>query len=191
MRNETQKFEKDIIKFKGSVGELVVKNDSDLEKASVLLTSINKVLGSIEEEKNKVLKPLNEAVKAERARWKPIETVYEDMVAGIRSKMSIYQTDKFNQARIDTQKLADRMGEGKGKLKVETVQAKLAQIEQPKKKVAKVSFREDKVLKIVDESKIPRKYLVIDEKSVKDDLKKSIDVPGAVLETVLVPVDLG
>lgn len=191
MRNETQRFEKDIIKFKGSVGELVVKNDSDLEKASVLLTSINKVLGSIEGEKNKVLKPLNEAVKAERARWKPIETVYEDMVAGIRSKMSIYQTDKFNQARIDTQKLADRMGEGKGKLKVETVQAKLAQIEQPQKKVASVSFREDRVLKIVDESKIPRKYLVIDKTAVKDDLKNGIDVPGAILETVLVPVDLG
>lgn len=191
MRNETQRFEKDIIKFKGSVGDLVVKNDSDLEKASVLLTSINKVLGSIEEEKNKVLKPLNEAVKAERARWKPIETVYEDMLAGIRSKMSIYQTDKFNQAKIDTQKLADRMGEGKGKLKVETVQAKLAQIEQPQKKVASVSFREDKVLKIIDESKIPRKYLVIDKTAVKDDLKNGIDVPGAVLETVLVPVDLG
>lgn len=189
MRNETQRFEKDIIKFKGSVGDLVVKNDSDLEKASVLLTSINKVLGSIEGEKNKVLKPLNEAVKAERARWKPIETVYEDMVAGIRSKMSIYQTDKFNKAKIDARGIADLMG--KGKFTVESVQDKLAQIEQPKKKVAKVSFREDRVLKIVDESKIPRKYLVIDKTAVKDDLKNGIDVPGAILETVLVPVDLG
>ncbi|MGE9196003.1 siphovirus Gp157 family protein, partial [Escherichia coli] len=89
-----------------------------------------------------------------------------------------------NKAKIDARGIADLMG--KGKFTVESVQDKLAQIEQPKKKVAKVSFREDRVLKIVDESKIPRKYLVIDKTAVKDDLKNGIDVPGAVLETVLV-----
>jgi len=191
MRNKTQEFEKSIIIYQNDASKLVVKDDTSLEQASVFLTNVNKILKSIGEEKDKVLKPLNEAVKAERARWKPIETVYETLVADVRAKMSSYQTEKFNKAQIQTDKIAARIGEGKGKIKLETASAKIAAIEQPEKKVASISFREDKVLKIVDINQIPRSYMVVDEKAVKQALKDGINVPGAVLETVLTPVDRG
>ena len=85
------------------------------------------------------------------------------------------------------------MGEGKGKLRVETAVKKIENIETPDHQVATeaglVKFREDKVLKITDETKIPREYLVVDEKKLLEALKGGVIVPGAEIDIKMTPVN--
>ncbi len=188
MKNNIKVYQESIIKFSEEAKKVVITDDESLEEASKFLSKINKILDAIQSEKLKITAPLNEALKVERARWKPLETVYEDLIADTRNKLSLYQTAKMKQAEADYVKIAKQVGNGK--LNIDTAQEKIEQINQPQKKVAKVSFREDKVLKIVNIAKIPDEYWVVDEKAVKEALKAGKEVPGAVLDIVLTPVDL-
>ena len=181
-------YKENITKIISVESELVVQSDEQLETGTVLLKKLNDIVKAIDDEKSKVLDPLNAAIKAERARWKPIESMYEVALASIRNKISKYQTQKMNNAKKEEEAIANRIGEGKGKIKIETAAKKFTEIDRPDKKIGNVSFREDKVLKIIDISKIPREYMVVDEKAVRNALKEGKEVAGAILETVLTPV---
>lgn len=170
-----------------------VKDPKSMEVASKMLSELNVQLDRITEEKEKVTKPLNEALKAERGRWKPIETILETSIDHLRGSISEYQTAEVKRVREEEARIANRVGEGKGKLKVETAVAKIEAIDTPESKVitaaGMVSFREDKVLVIQDESKIPDEYWVIDEKKLLDALKGGASVPGAELDIKMIPLN--
>ncbi len=164
-----------------------------MSKAVVILSKLNQFNDQIKEEKEKVTKPLNEALKAERGRWKPLEAMYEDAIEGLRGKMSAYQTAVEKERREKEMAIASRIKEGRGNLSLETAVKKIDSLEKVEKEVATdaglVQFREVQKLKIMDEMLIPREYLVIDEKRVLEALKAGREVAGAVVETVQVPVN--
>lgn len=186
-------IEKQISPVVEEVQALIIKDAKSMKHATELLSKINQVGDKITEEKEKVTKPLNQALKAERARWKPVEDVYEEAVSIIRGKMTEYQTAEIKKQREEEARIAARVGEGKGKLKVETAVKKIEDIERVDDKVktesGMVKFREDKVLKIMDETFIPDEYWVLDEKKILGALKAGVDVPGAVLEIKMVPLN--
>lgn len=192
-KNEVTVLEKTIAPIVAEATALVIKDEDDMFKATELLSKLNKVNDRITEEKEKVTVPLNEALSAERARWKPTELMYKKGIDYLRSQLSIYQTAKVRAAKKEETKIASRMGEGRGKLSVETAVRKIGEIDQPEKRVetteGMVSFRTDKVLKVVDESLIPRKYLKVDEEAVLAALVGGQDVPGAVVEEIQVPIN--
>lgn len=172
---------------------IVVKDQKSMESASLMLSELNKFADRIDEEKQKVLKPLNTARTAEINRWKPVLGPIEEATDYLRKTISMFQTAEIKRAREEEARIAERVGEGKGKLKVETAVQKIENIARPEAQVATeaglVKFREDKVLKITDETKIPREYLVVDEKKLLEALKGGITVPGAELDIKMVPVN--
>ncbi len=145
------------------------------------------------EEKEKVTKPLNQALKAERARWKPLEDMYTEAIEALRTTMTIYQTELVRVQKEEQAKIAARVGEGRGHLKVETAVKKLSEVATPEKEVSTnaglVQFREVKVLKIVDLDMISREYFDLNESRLLTDLKAGIVVPGAEIETKQVPAN--
>lgn len=191
--NELAVIERDLIGEIDVAKAVQIVDAKSMTHATAALSRLNKISDRITEEKEKITKPLNEALKAERARWKPLEAQLEAGIGAIRTAMSTYQTKKLQEEREAEAKIAARVGEGKGKLKVETAVKKIDEIERADKIVASgegvVKFREDKRVKIMDETMIPREYLVIDEKKVLEALKEGKSVPGAVLEVVQVPVN--
>ena len=170
---------------------LKIKSQADLVTATEILSKLNKFVDKVTEEKEKVTRPLNEALKAERARWKPIENQYTEAIETVRKLMTDYQTNLVKQQKEEEMKIAARIGEGKGKLRIETAVKKLDAITKAEKEYAKteglVQFAEQKVLKITDLSLIPRQYLIVDEKAVLEALKAGQSVPGAELDTIQVP----
>lgn len=186
-------IEKQIHPLVKSAEKLEIVDAKGMKEATEQLSQLNKLGDKIQAEKEKVTKPLNEALKAERARWKPVETVYEEAIEIIRGKMSEYQTNEIKKQREEEARIAARVGEGKGKLKVETAVKKIDEMERVDEKVnsesGMVKFREDKVLKIMDETLIPREYLMLDEKKILATLKAGGKVLGAVLETKMVPLN--
>jgi len=170
-----------------------IANPNDMTEATEVLSKLNIFSDRMQEEKERITKPANEILKAERSRWKPLETMYDNATTHLRSLISAYQTEQVRKQREEEAKIAARVGEGKGKLKIETAVRKMGEVDAPLEKVSTESgmlkFREDKKLKITDAAKIPREYLVVDEKKVLEALKAGIEVKGAEIELIQVPIN--
>ncbi len=181
-------IEKEVIPLIKEANNLEIYTPKDMTQAVSILSELNKFSDKIEAEKSKITKPLNEALKAERARWKPLETRYDGAISLLRSRISTYQTKATQEARLAQEKIASRIGEGRGHIKLETALEKLNNIETPEEIVSteqgSITFREVQKLNIIDESKIPREYLLPNEKKILDTLKG--DTPVAGCEIILI-----
>lgn len=183
--NQLAIIQKQIVPIAERAIAMKIATTKDMVEATEILSQLNKINDKIIQEKEKVTVPLNQALKAERNRWKPAEEKYTEAIQAIRDEMENYQTELVRIEREKQQKIADRVA--RGTLKVETAIRKLDEVETPETEIATtaglVQFAEVKVLKIVDDSLIPREYLIVDEKAILDALKAGKVVPGAELET--------
>jgi len=181
-------IEKEIKPLVAKAKSISITTKEDMPPAVEMLSNLNKTLDRITEEKEKVTKPLNEALKAERGRWKPFELELEESISYLRKAMSEYQTEATRIAKEEEDKIASRIGAGKGKLTMETASKKFDAIERADELVSTeagaVKFRKVKKLLITDETKIPRHYLVVNEALLFEDLKKGVAVFGAEIQEV-------
>lgn len=194
-------IEKEIHPIVAKAETQTIKSASDMQKAVELLSTVNKQLDKIVAEKEKVTKPLNEALKAERGRWKPFETILESAISTLRSRISAYQTEQTRLAAIEAEKVASRIKPGKGNLSVEKGIEKLGEINTPTKAVAtssgSVKFREDKKLKITDLKKLQGyavrtqdwSFFDLNESELLKQLKEGKTIPGAEIEIIQTPVN--
>lgn len=178
---------------------LAIATPAQLEEASEALSMLNQYRDRLIDEKEKVTKPLAQALKAERARWAPIETRLDAAIQALRAGMSAYQTQTKRASDAAAERIAARVGEGRGKLKAETAVAKLAQLETPLKNVAtesgSVQFRTMKKLVVDDERELIVSLLSYDSTLVSYSesgalrlLKEgNTDIKGAHIEEEQVP----
>ena len=172
---------------------LVIESAEDMTKSAELLSQCNKYLDAVVEDREKLTKPINQSLKEIRAKYKPTETILETAIVALRQEQSRYQTEMLRKQREEEARIAARVKEGKGNLKLETAVRQIEEIEKPEEVVSTdsgtVKFREQKVLKITDESKVPDEYWVIDEKVLLEALKAGTLVAGAEIELISVPVN--
>lgn len=165
---------------------IVVKDETSMKVAVAMLSELNSRNDQITEEKEKVTKPLNEALKAERGRWKPIETNLEMAIGALRKTIGAYQTAETARVKEEQSKIALRVGEGKGKIKIETAVARIEDIEQPEAKIVTesgiVKFRTDKKFEIMDVVLLSEveggKYVLPNEVLIRSAMKAGIEVAG-------------
>lgn len=172
---------------------ITISDKQSMEEATVVLSLINKKLDEITEDKEKLTKPLNAALKEIRERYKPWETQLTAQKDIIRQAMGTYQLEATKRAEEEAQLIADRISPGKGNLSMETALERLASIDTPDAKTetehGSVSFRKDKVLKVIDQSLIPREYFDLNESRLTKALKQGTIVNGATLEEKLTPIN--
>ncbi len=170
-----------------------ISNDKDLTQAVEILSNLNKMGDSIKEKKETITKPLNLALKNARELFKPIENPYEEAIEILRNKMSKYQTLKVAKEAEEKAKVASRIGEGKGKLKLETAIEKIEEIGVTEKNISteagSVNFRTVKKFEVVDILKIPHAYLQVNESLVTKLMKEGKEVPGCRYYTEQVPAN--
>jgi hypothetical protein len=175
-------FEKEMVPFIKQAQEVVITSLKDMTGAVSFLSTLNKKLDTIVAEKERVTKPLNEALKAERARWKPFETQLESAIESVRSAMMRYQTTVAQQAREKEAKIMARMGEGKGHIKVETAVRKLGEIERADEHVStdagSVRFREARRFEVVDIVMLPMQFHLADEVKIRKTMTEGVELPG-------------
>lgn len=188
-----------VFKENGTVPKIA--GDDDMVLATKSLSLFNTALKELTTEKEKLTKPLNAALKEIRARYKPAEDKLGGFIEKIRDSMSDYQTAETKRADEEAAKIAARVGDGRGKLGVETAARKLGEIAVPVKAIGTnagaVHFRTDKVLKITDIDKIRGfaartgnwSFFELDESTLLTALKNGQAVPGAEIETKQVPVN--
>ena len=168
-----------------------IANYEDMTKATSTLSQLNTALKSLTAQKELVTKPLNEALREERARFKPLEDQLNLAIAHIRQEMTRYQTLALAEKAKEEEAISKQVA--KGKLAVEDALVALDDIAKVTQEVStdagKVKFRTVKVLSITNEKLIPREYLIIDEKAVLEALKADIKVSGAQLVEQQIPVN--
>lgn len=170
---------------------LSITNPDSLKVATSLLSRLNKLNDDITEEKEKVTRPLNEALEAERSRWKPAEQYYKTAIEAIRLKMTEYQTNLIHTNKVKEESITSRIAPGKGNLSFETAVKKLEELPTADKTTSteegSVTFVEKKILKVTDLSLIPDEYWLINEPLLLEDLKKGLTISGAELDTIFTP----
>lgn len=193
MSNKPEVIQNQIIPLVNEASTLRITSIEDMEIATIILSKLNVINDNIDKEKQKVLTPLNLARTAEINRWKPTITLYEDAIAVLREKISKYQTEAVR-ARIEAEKaIADRIGEGKGHIKLSTAVKKLEELDIPAEAVTttfgSLKFRTDKRIRLTDVNLIPRDYLIPDEKKILEALKANKPVAGCEIEEIQVPIN--
>lgn len=168
-----------------------IRRDSDMPQAVEVLSKLNNFNDKITAERERITKPLLEALAVERGRWKPMETSNKLGIEHIRTEMMNYKTTELNKQKIEEAKIAKKLQDGK--INLEKAVKQIEKIKVGEKEYANdaglVQFRETQVLKITDESKVPVEYKIIDEKHLLEDLKRGLVVPGAKIEITMTPVN--
>jgi hypothetical protein len=161
--------------------------------ATEMLSQINKQSDAITKEKEKITKPLNQALAAERKRWKPAEDAIKKAKDHLRSEMSRYQTQQDELAEAEKNRIASRVGSGKGKLKMETAIAQISNVDTPETKVeaesGSVSFRDDYEVTVTNIRLVPEQFLEADLVAMKKAYVAGAEVPGATFKKIKVPIN--
>lgn len=190
---EVALYEKKVNPLVERARSFAIETQKDMTEATEMLSQMNRIGDAIEAEKQKVLKPLNQALKAERARWKPIETMWEEGIAAIRKAMTVWQTEQTRLAREKEDKIAARVGEGKGKLKADTAMQQIAELDRPDALIATtegaVKFRTVKKFEVTDIKLLPIEYHIADETAIKAAMQAGTELPGVRYFEEQVPVN--
>lgn len=168
-----------------------IKDEVSLEQATEFLSNLNAKLDQVVDSRETITKPLNEALKQARLKYKPIESALESSIDIIRDKMSAYATEIDKERKKQEQKIQDKLENGN--MSIPTALKKLETLDSVPSTVSSnsgsVSFRPVEKLKIVNPLLVPRQYLTINEKAVLDDLKNGVKVAGCEIEIIQVAVN--
>jgi len=180
--------EKEIAEYKSEVSavqkaanDYVIVNQDDLDRGADLLHEVKRVQDIITARKEEITRPLMKALVSARDFFKPLEMSYEDAKKTIKAKMLAYQVEQDEKARIEKERIANRVA--KGTMRPDTAIKKMEEINEPEFKgkgsVGKVQTRTIVKVRIVDETSIPREYLVPDMSKITEAiLRQGIEIPG-------------
>lgn len=182
MKNELTTIENKFSPIVAKAQELAIADEKSMGAAAQYLSELNLFLDKIVAYKETKTKPLNSALKIIRAETKPFETQLDEMIALIRRKMSAYQTEKKRLADEQEARIAARVGEGKGHLKVETAARQMEEVERPVGAVTAesgmVKFKTVKCFEVMDLSIVPLEYHLADEVKIRKEMNLDKEIPG-------------
>lgn len=164
---------KEVSIFEKSANALKITGPADMEQATELLGSIKKMQKHLKTQETDAKKPYAELVKGIIAAFKPVNyqlTTAEDIIKG---KVIKFRREEAAKAEAKKEKIEARVGEGTGKLKVQTAINQIAEVDANKSAAhtntatSSMTVRMVKKLNITDEALIPREFLVVDATKVR------------------------
>lgn len=162
------------------VGEMTITSSEDMSDATSKLSELNKFADNIKIEKEKITKPINEALKEVRAKYKPVEDMVDEAISILKKKMGDYQMEAIRIQKEQEKVIAEKLASGK--IKVETALKRMDKVEEVENKVktenGSVSFRTEKDFQVEDISLLPKEYLLPNEVSIRSAMKKGTELPG-------------
>lgn len=171
--------------------KLSITNKEELNTAAELLTKINRAGDQLKKVKDSIIKPLNEGLKNARLLFSEPEKNYEEAKNMVQFKIMEYD-EKIRKEREKESKKIEQKVES-GKMSIETAAKKSEKLPEVQKTIltdtGKLTFREDRKMKIIDQNLVPDEYWVIDEVKLRKVVLAGLEVPGTTIETVRVPVN--
>lgn len=146
----------------------VIQNDEDYELATTMLTDAKKQIKEIERRRKTVTQPLDQALRAFRALYRPTLKVYESIEQLLKKKISDYTLEKRRQEEEAMRQMAEASREGDF--------AKALAVSDALKKapVAKgVTVTEEWTYEVTDLSKVPREWLTLNHAAMVSYVQKA------------------
>ena len=152
-----------------------VNSQPTLDQAKISLTQVKEIKKIIQDKKDSVVKPLNEALKNTRALFKPIEDKVDVIETYLKGEVLRYNTKLLQEQRKREEEAQSKIEAGA------TFEEATKSVERIEKKIDAIPTRKIKRLKITDASKIERQFLIPDEQAIKEALIAGIKVSGCEL----------
>jgi hypothetical protein len=173
---------KQVMFVQQQANELVVASGEDMERASDLRAQVKMVEKAITDRKELITRPLMTALASARDLFKPLESGYIEAKKTIDAKMLAYTNAEYERIQKEKDRVAARVE--KGTMRADTAINKLEAIGEVKKSIAgessKVSIRNTTKVRIIDESLLPREFMLPNVPMITEALlKKNQIVPGA------------
>ncbi len=177
---ELKEYKSQVTFVQKAANDLVISSNEDMEKGTDLLNAVKQIKTAITERKEQITRPLMTALASARDLFKPLETGHAEAEKTIKAKMLAFSESE--QTRIDTDKDRIQKRVEKGTMKVETALDKLENLGEVGKSFSgdsgKVSIRVIRKVRVVDETLLPREYLVPDLKKITQDALQGKLIPG-------------
>ena len=159
---------------------ITIKSPEDMQSAVAQLSELNTTLDSLTDNKELLTKPINEALKEIRWRYKPFEAHLEGAISYLRTAMTTYQTA---QRKIELEKEAKIVARlEKGTLKVETAVSKLENLDRVDTKVVSdngsVTFKTVTKWRVHNMDVVPNSFLIVNEVAINTAMRQGITVLG-------------
>ena len=169
---------KNVLNVQQLANSLSVTSPDEAVKASEVLHNIKEATRQLIEKKSEITRPQMQALANVKALFAPLELALKDADKMVRAKVIAYEIEKAEKIETAKAKIAARAE--KGTIRPETAVKKLGEVgEVSKTEGLRVQTR--RKLQIVDETLLPREYLVPDRDKITKALFAGIDVFGAVL----------
>ncbi len=159
-----------------AANEYVATGALGVEEGERFLKDIKDIETALTTRKEEITRPLMKSLSSIRDLFKPLELGLTDAKKTIKAKILAYTIEQETKAQIEVERLEKRVE--KGTMKAETAAGKLATIESSK---VKANTRTLRKLSIVDETLIPRSFLVPDREKITKALFAGEVVSGAAL----------
>lgn len=169
-----------VTKAVAAAREISVVTGEDAQKATDLLSKIKSVGKMVAEKKAAIIQPINEALRQTRELFAPIELSYNEAERIIKEKILAFHDAEADRKRKEAEKIAKKVEDGK--LSFEKGAEKVAAITVQENKIegarGEVVIRTVKDFEVVDESKVPDQYWVLDTVAIRKDVMKGVEIPG-------------
>jgi hypothetical protein len=173
------------------VMNLAIQDQQGLRLGVEYLSQLNQYADRIKKEKERITKPLNEALKAEHSRWKPLEDKVDSLIQNLRVRIGTYKTESDARAKEAAEELSKKVLAGKVDLSsaVGAVSALDTVEERVTADSGSVSFMEVLKFEVVDFLMLPSKFKVANEVEIRKALKAGEKVDGVKSWKEQVPVN--
>jgi hypothetical protein len=176
-----------------AIGAHEITDKASSDEANKRLLDAQQIMKTIEARRKFFVEPYKAVAKAIDNIFNRTYDPLDAAVRTLRTKMGDYAMKVEREAKPKRDAIIKK--EAEGKIKPETAVKQMAKVETiapvARTDAGSISYRTDVKLRITDETKLPREYLVPDERMILMALKGGKKVAGAELYEVKVPVGRG
>lgn len=137
------------------------------EQAGNMLSELKSIQKRIEAEEDRVTDPLRQALEAERSRWRPMKLAIKTAIDSLKGSVTAYNAQILAEQRLASEKLST--GQIDLSKALSTTQVPVS---------SSIRMTKRKQFRITNLTKVPRKYLILDEKAVREAMKNDIKIAG-------------
>lgn len=159
---------------------LQITDVKGIEKASDILNGIATISKSIKAEKNRIVGPAKEIIAWAKEKFGPLEKECEEAETIIKKKMIDFDKIEEERKKKEIEEISEKALSGE--IDIDKIPEKTKELEPVSSysgNKGSVQFKKLNKVHIIDLSKIPLKYLIPNEKLIKEDILEGIEVPGA------------
>jgi regulator of replication initiation timing len=179
MNKEIQIIEKRVAKCEELKFKIVVNSQETYDQALEFGKNVNRLIKEVDAQEKDITKPINDSLKKIRDAFRPAKDKLEAIKKEIAGVMVEYINAENAKKKLEAERLEARLE--RGTIREDTVIKKLA-IAEETKTVTKGGMTSVLTVKIIDKTKIPMDYLIVDESKIKSAHRSGIKIPGVICE---------